>query len=65
MQVGRTKDQGLYNKLSAAMHPQALAARTLPQYTTIVRGICVAARQGGVSQSFKKNEINACTVSQH
>ena len=32
MQVGTTKDQGLYNKPSAAVHPGALAAGTLPQY---------------------------------
>ena len=30
-----TKDQGLYNKPSAAVHPGALAAGTLPQYNTI------------------------------
>ena len=35
MQVGTTKDQGLYNKSSAAVHPGALAAGTLPQYNTI------------------------------
>ena len=35
MQVGRTKDQGLNNKPSAAVHPGALAAGTLPQYNTI------------------------------
>ena len=35
MQVGITKDQSLYNKPSAAVHPGALAARTLPQYSTI------------------------------
>ena len=35
MQVGMTKDQGLYNKPSAAVHPGALAAGTLPQYNTI------------------------------
>ena len=35
MQVRTTKDQGLYNKPSAAMHPGALAAETLPQYSTI------------------------------
>ena len=35
MQVGTTKDQGLYNKPSAAVHPGALAAGTLPQYNTI------------------------------
>ena len=36
MQVGTTKDQGLYNKPSAAVHPGALAAGTLPQYNTIL-----------------------------
>ena len=35
MQVGTTKDQGSYNKPSAAVHPGALAAGTLPQYNTI------------------------------
>ena len=35
MQVGTTKDQGLYNKPSAAVHPGAFAAGTLPQYSTI------------------------------
>ena len=35
MQVGTTKDQSLYNKPSAAEHPGALAARTVPQYNTI------------------------------
>ena len=35
MQVGRTKDQGLYYKPLAAVHPRALAAGTLPQYNTI------------------------------
>ena len=34
VQVGMTKDQGLYNKPSAAVHPGALAAGTLPQYNT-------------------------------
>ena len=38
MQVGMTKDQGLYNKPSAAVHPGALAAGTLPQYNTIHAG---------------------------
>ena len=36
MQVGTTKDYGLYNKPSAAVHPGTLAARTLPQYNTIL-----------------------------
>ena len=35
MRVGATEDQGLYSKPSAAVHPGALAAGTLPQYNTI------------------------------
>ena len=35
MQAGKTKDQGLYKKPSAAVHPGALAAGTLLQYNTI------------------------------
>ena len=34
MQVGKTKDQGLYNKPSAAVHPGALAGGTLLQHNT-------------------------------
>ena len=43
VQVGTTKDQGLYNKSSAAVHPGALAAGTLLQYNRqkkYWRGIC-------------------------
>ena len=36
VQVETTKDQGLYNKPSAAVYPGALAAGTLPQYNTII-----------------------------
>ena len=32
VQVGKTKDQGLYNEPSASVHPGALAAGTLPWY---------------------------------
>ena len=32
VQLGTTKDQGLYNKPSAAVHPGTLVAGTLPQY---------------------------------
>ena len=35
MQVGTTKDQGLYNKPSAAVHSGALAVGTLPQYNRL------------------------------
>ena len=35
VQVGTTKEQGLYNKPSDAVHPGALAAGTLPPYNTI------------------------------
>ena len=34
VQVRMTEDQGLYNKPSAAVHPGALAAGTVPQYNT-------------------------------
>ena len=34
LQVGTLKDQGLYSKPSVAVHPGALATRTLPQYST-------------------------------
>ena len=36
MQVGMTKDQGLYNKPSVAVHPGALAAGNLLQYNMYV-----------------------------
>ena len=39
MQVGTTKDQGLYNKPSAAVHPGALAAGTLPQYSNVTNRV--------------------------
>ena len=39
MQVGKTKDQGLYNNPYAAVHPGALAAGTLPQHNTIAMSI--------------------------
>ena len=35
MQVGTTKDQDLYNKPSAAVHPGALGAGTLPQCNSV------------------------------
>ena len=35
MRVGTTKDHGLYNKPSVAVHPGALAVGTLPQYNRI------------------------------
>ena len=41
MQVGKTKDQVLYNEPSAAVHPEALATGTLPQYNTILILMCV------------------------
>ena len=39
MQVGTTKDQGLYNKPSAAVHVGAVASGTLPQYNAIPSNI--------------------------
>ena len=46
MQVGMTKDQGLYNRPSAAVHPGALAAGTLPQY---INSHCIYSRQHRIS----------------
>ena len=42
MQIGTTKDQGLYNKPSAAVHPGAIAAGTLQQYNTKIKRAYVA-----------------------
>ena len=36
MQVGMTKNQGVYNKPSAAVHPGSLAAGTLPHNITLL-----------------------------
>ena len=36
VQVGTTKDQGLYNKPSAVVHPGVLTAWTLPQDSNYV-----------------------------
>ena len=53
MQVGTTKDQGLYSKPSAAVHPGALAAGTLPQYNTIQYNTIQYNTFGGEVASFK------------
>ena len=58
MQVGTTKDQDLYNKPSAAVHPGALAAGTLPQYNTILRvdfNINISSTSFCTSRVFAKN----------
>ena len=39
MQVGTIKDQGLYNKSSAAVHPGALAAGTLPHNIPLAHAV--------------------------
>ena len=41
-----TKDQGLYNKPLAAVHPGALAAGTLPQYNTVPTILLLVLRVG-------------------
>ena len=51
MQVGTTEDQGLYNKLPAAVHPRALAAETLPQYNTIL-SFPQSPQSNGINVSF-------------
>ena len=54
MQVGTTKDQGLYNKPSAAVHPGALAAGTLPQYNVI----CTSEFRLGSVQEFQSDWLS-------
>ena len=65
MQVGTTKDQGLYNKPSAPVHPGALAAGTLPQYNTMVLSVtdftanppvCVCIENRNSQRALKKNQ---------
>ena len=53
MQVGKTKDQGLYNKPSAALQPWALAAGTLPQYSIINFSVPDTATAVGFAVPFK------------
>ena len=51
MQVGKSKDEGLNNKPSAAVHPGALAAGTRPQDNTIaweVAYCCLFSKMYGV-----------------
>ena len=54
VQVGMTKNQGLYNKPSAAVHPGALAAGTLPQYNTIIPMQCMRTTQRGRVTQYVK-----------
>ena len=56
MHVGRTKDQGLYNKPSYAVHPGALAAGTLPQYNKI--DLCVACSFEIAFLNKRKNRLS-------
>ena len=58
MQVGRTKDQGLYNKPSTAVRPEALAAGTLPQYNTIPNGIKPEEQETERSTSTNTHKVN-------
>ena len=57
VQVGTTKDQGLYNKPSAAVHLGALAAGTLPQYNTII----VKSKRGYSCAFASPCDFMACT----
>ena len=61
MQVGTTKDQGLYNKPLAAVHPGALAAGTLPQYNTV---LCLSVVNGyGLTKTTVRCFLNVYTKS--
>ena len=53
MHVGTTKEQGLYNRPSAAVHPGALAAGTLPQYNTSLSTVAVSTLMTGKSSNLK------------
>ena len=55
MQVGTTKDQGFYNKPSAAVHPGTLVAENLPQYNTIQYNHAIIAHN---ARMFRKNAID-------
>ena len=57
MQVRTTKDQGLYNKPSTAVHPGALAAGTLPQYNTIHMTVTVCNTATGFLISNPKKDV--------
>ena len=59
MQVGTTKDQGLYNKPSAAVHPGALAAETLPQYSTIPQR---NKKDGCFERTKSSGEYSTCKI---
>ena len=62
MQVGTTKDQGLFNKLSAAVHPGALPPVTLPQYNTIgQKGRCHLQDQSVVGKIILKSSLKNST----
>ena len=58
MQAGTTKDQGLYNKPSAAVHPGASAA--VPYHNGISQRIPAHHKQCGVLQA----ELTVCFMSQ-
>ena len=62
MQVGTTKDQGLYNKPSAAVHPGALAAGTLPQYNTITLHFVALANVSIHQDHFQGDTVVAKSV---
>ena len=56
MQAGTTEDQGLYNKPSAAVHPGALAAGTLPTTIQYNSEICrYRVRSGPRQQNLTKH----------
>ena len=60
-QVGMTKEQGLYNKSSAAVHPGALANGTLPQYNAIqcrMFVLYVTREQGHLNETLGQLNMN-------
>ena len=58
VQVGTTKDQGLYNKLSVTVHPGALAPGTLQQYNTVLRMGSIAGADDTIASDFKLSKTS-------
>ena len=58
MQVGTTKDQGLYSKPSVAVHPGALAAGTLPQYNRYIKTLKHYVSEDGSAFVFRPEASN-------
>ena len=59
MQLGTTKDQGLYNKPWAEVHLGALAAGTIPQYNTMVLAV---SRRTLVAMAQSRSQVSTRAI---